>query len=1009
MNHKPMVVIGLFLAGGIAHAQIEPRVEPVALDSQYVPVNLSALANSHNSIDLPLAAGEVEKIPFDFMRSNTNNHLFLHRAGWPDWAKDPLDFYSEYDARPAKPTEELPVVQIPVSDYSAVYLLASCENEASYSNVLSLRIGAKDKMWQTTYRDFEFVVPRKNASNGKNVVKVIPTSAGNLFLLRLPLNAPFAQDFKDRRTLDLEITKQLRLAVSKPDAARFQYRPLGLPSGVRIYGMTFERAPLQMSLQGRELGNVFNQPSVPAFDLDIDVIRHSSFFTGQLTVKSKVVDYYGKVTEFEPQIIKPNRWSPGTRLKLEFPVKKRGYYTLAVTVESGGKVLLERKTTFALLPPDTRRYRAQNPFGVWDFGGSHNTPNQADMVGPLYVKAGLRYGMFDFSPAERERYGVLKGNDPTVNYHNFAKLDEQIQKVKESGVVPDRWLLFHEDAISGNHVTRTPDILTGKKYELNEEEKKKFARMVQIVEETVPKVRAAFPNIKFDLGNGVPHLMEEFLRSKLSPNLFDALGNEAAGFQRLPESQPTDFVANNASLWIQRKMLNEYGYGDKQLVQSYEIGYPSTNPGNLTLSEQANYVLRNAMHSLAWKIPKIRFEGIVDPGNSYYHSNWGGTGLMFALPHVSPKPLFVAVATMTQELDGAQFMRSVPTGTPTVYAFEFKRKNGAFVTCIWTPNKSRSVQLDASRQDNLIVTDTMSNQQTLVADKGRFTLLAAASPQFIQSRRPLRVSTTSAIPEALSGKQSMPIASFGSAALWQQDASTDRELSAYNFMQPRLAGRFEMKPVAEFENEKDVLELKYIPGNEPNWWLPRYTRLIPAKPVELAGRPTHLQVKVNGNGSWGRLVFELEDAAGQRWISLGTEQQGAPNPWLGDWMGKDELAKMQTSGVSDWNSNDVWGRSMINFEGWGTIKFPLPGNYEGEGYHWPYTSQWRCVKADGNQGDYRVHYPLKLTKLAVTARSKVLYGTEVLDVKRPSIYLKEIEAIQGNPDTDFWQPDAGQR
>lgn len=1004
-----MVFIGLFLVSGIANAQIEPRAEPVAPDSQYVLVNLDALANSHSPVTLPPSGGEVEKVPFDFTSSNANNHLFLHRAGWPEWAKDPLDFYSEYDARPAKPTGELPVVQIPVSDYSAVYLLASCENEAGYSNVLSLRIGAKDKMWQATYRDFEFVVPRKNATGGNNVVKVIPTSAGNLFLLRLPLNTPFAQDFKDRRTLDVEITKQLRLAISKPDAARFQYRPLGLPSGVRIYGMTFERAPLQMNLQGREVGNVFIQPAVPTFDLDINVIRHTSFFSGPLTVRARAVDYYGKPTEFEPQTIVPNRWSPGSRITLKLPVKKRGYYTLAVTVEGGGKVLLERRTTFALLPPDTRRYRAQSPFGVWDFSGSHNTPNQAEMVGPLYVKAGLRYGMFNFTPAERERYGILKGNDPTVNYHNFAKIDEQIQKVKESGVVPDRWLLFHEDVISGNHVTRTPDILTGKKYELNDEEKKKFARMVQIVEETVPKVRAAFPNIKFDLGNGMPHLMEEFLRHKLSPDLFDALGNEAAAFQRLPESQPTDFVANNPALWMQRKMLDEYGYSDKQLVQSYEIGYPSSNPGNLTLNQQANYVLRNAMHSLAWKIPKIRFAGIADPGNSYYHSNWGGIGLMYALPHVSPKPLFVAVATMTQELDGAQFVRAVPTGTPTVYAFEFKRKNGSYVTCLWTPNKPRHVELEARRQSALIVTDTMSNQQRLIADNGRFALIATSSPQFVQSNRPLKVLATTSVAETIPEKQPVPVGTFGAGMEWKQDDAVDRELSAYNFAQPRLAGRFEVKPVAVFENEKDVLEVKYLPSSASDWWLPRYTRLTPAKPLELQGRPTHLQVKVNGNGGWGRLVFELQDGAGQRWISLGAEQQGSPNPWLGDWMSKDELAKMQTSGVSDWNSNDVWGRSMINFEGWGTIKFPLPGNYEGEGYHWPYTSQWRCVKADGSQGDYRVHYPLKLTKIAITARSKVLYGREVVDVKRPSIYLKDITAIQGNPDTDFWKPDAGQR
>ena len=125
-----------------------------------------------------------------------------------------------------------------------------------------------------------------------------------------------------------------------------------------------------------------------------------------------------------------------------------------------------------------------------------------------------------------------------------------------------------------------------------------------------------------------------------------------------------------------------------------------------------------------------------------------------------------------------------------------------------------------------------------------------------------------------------------------------------------------------------------------------------------------------------------------------------------------EKLKSESGGsasVSDWNSNDVWGRSVINFAGWNLLKFPLPGNYPGEGYHWPYTSQWRCVKADGARGDYIVHYPLTLTKLIATARSKALYGTQVVPVRRPEIYLQDMGVFHGDPDKDFWQPDLGQK
>jgi hypothetical protein len=787
--------------------------------------------------------------------------------------------------------------------------------------------------------------------------------------------------------------------------------PLGLPSGVHLYGMTFERAPIRLQMRAGEIGNVFNEPQIPAFTLDVQ--RTDRTRLKNLTVRARTTDYYGNVQNFAAQEfdIGPLAHYAVFRRTLKLPVKKRGYYVLNLSVESDGKILLEKQTTFALLPEDTRRHRDSSPFGTWDFGGTHYTPADADIVGPLYVKAGLRYGMFAFSPQDRARYGIVKGNDPKVNARtDLSKLDEQIAAVKASGEIPTRWLLFHEDAISGNHITRTPDLFTGKKYELSAEEQKKLDEMINIIRVTVPKVRAAFPGIKFYLGNGAPHLMEEFLRHNLSPDLFDVLGNEAAAFQRLPESQPTDFVANNASMWMEHELLKAYGYKNKGVEQGYEITYPSSNPGNMTLRGQANYVVRNIMHSLAWKVPAIRFEGIADPGNSYYYSNWGATGLMFGRPALSPKPLYVATATMTQLLDGAQFSRIVPTGTTTVYAFEFTKPDGQFVTCVWTPNVPRNIKLQSS-QSQLKVTDLMFNSRVLPAS-GELTVLP--DPVFIQSQKPLQLQTLVAMEPAPLHREYSVLSKLDDANQWQLHNGEDDELEAYNFMQPRRDGRFAIQNVDEFGGVQNPLEVKPLQTDFKDWWLPRYTQLIAEKPLEVQGRPTHIGLSVNGNGGWGRLIFELEDAAGQRWISLGTEAKGEPNPWLADWMSKAEFEKLKSegggsAGVSDWNSNDVWGRSVINFAGWNTIQFPLPGNYPGEGYHWPYTSQWRCVKSDGTRGDYVVHYPLKLRKLIVTARSKVLYGTEVLPVRRPEIYLKNLSVFYGDPDKDFWQPDLGQR
>ena len=70
-----------------------------------------------------------------------------------------------------------------------------------------------------------------------------------MFLVRLPIGKAIAQDLAGRRAIDIDITKELRLAIRRPDPNRFRIRPLGLPSGVQIFAMTFERTPAISRLQ----------------------------------------------------------------------------------------------------------------------------------------------------------------------------------------------------------------------------------------------------------------------------------------------------------------------------------------------------------------------------------------------------------------------------------------------------------------------------------------------------------------------------------------------------------------------------------------------------------------------------------------------------------------------------------------------------------------------------------------------------------------------------------------
>src|SRR6185295_2007425 len=118
--------------------------------------------------------------------------------------------------------------------------------------------------------------------------------------------------------------------------------------------------------------------------------------------------------------------------------------------------------------------------------------------------------------------------------------------------------------------------------------------------------------------------------------------------------------------------------------------------------------------------------------------------------------------------------------------------------------------------------------------------------------------------------------------------------------------------------------------------------------------------------------------------------KGELSPWLLDAMPKEALESGKKTTKADWNTDDVFGVSRIDFDGWRYVSFPLPGNYPGEQYHWPASSQWRC------DGDGIVHYPLTVKALIVELPEKTLHLTEFAPVPRPEIYLKRL-IVAENP------------
>lgn len=974
-----------------------------AIDSDplYLPVDLSPRGEGGFRPAAENSAVRVGAVPFELAADG--RPLNLARARWIDQQSDPGSFRERYDGGPAILDDpRTPFLRLPPGDYRAVHLLAVAAEDPALANALTLRLGifngnnAGLRSGQHVIRfDFPARVPRAGQPGAR---PALVTPAGPLYYVRVPLGEAISQDL-DAEHVEVELTREVRLARRRPDPGRFRYRPLGLPSGVRIAAFTLEKAPLQLTVTSRESGHTFVEPRQPTFQV---ALRNITGAAQDYRLEARATHADGTVTRTGRR---GRLAAAGSEtISLAVPTRRRGYHQLEVFLnDTRGERMLRRRTSFAVLAPDTRAHRAASPWGTWDFGGSHYTSRDPDLVGSLHVKLGLRYGMFKTPYPDRRRHGVTRGNEFKIAVRNFSTGAEAVKNAaarveayrSHLAANPDtrenNVIVFHENAVSGGHATRVPDLFHDRApYRMNEREQERFRALWETAIAETRAMREHFPGVHLALGNGPLPLKEELYRQGFPAELFDSAGNEPAVFGRPPEAQPPDWVANNASIWMDRQLLDAYGYQDKPVRQCYETLFPSTSPGNLCPETQADYLVRHVMHSLAWEMPQIRFGLIHDVGNSYRFSNWGASGLYRKQPEINPKPAAPAIAVMTRMLDGAVFQRVLELGSPTLYGVEFRRPGGDYLQVLWTIRGRRPLRATFGEAGRRTLTDIQGNERRLAAPGGVVRVTVSPSPVYLAGPGPLAASEPGApVYGAAPGGVTSRLSPLDRLADWTVETATDHELEYYNPLTPRRRGDFEFSEVSRFEGRANVIRVAPRPVEHGRATMPMYGVLAHREGIELPGTPTEIGLWVNGNGSWGRIIFELEDASGQRWISIGAQRSGELSPWLRDWMPGEFIALEENPGVSDWNTEDVFGVSRINFDGWRYLAFPLPGNYPG-GYHWPAGSQWRW------NGDGQVHYPLTFRRLIVELPEKTLRFRTFAPVPRPEIYLADLVAGEGD-------------
>ena len=354
-------------------------------------------------------------------------------------------------------------------------------------------------------------------------------------------------------------------------------------------------------------------------------------------------------------------------------------------------------------------------------------------------------------------------------------------------------------------------------------------------------------------------------------------------------------------------------------------------------------------------MPHINVGLLHDVGDAYYYSRWGGTGICRRYPLLAPKISYVALATLTRELDGATFVRCLPSGSPSLYICEFQRADG-FVYALWLPRGERQVALTFEKATPYTLTDMVGNARG-GASAPKATVQVSSSPSYL--RCSARIAKAEAGPTTCepAPEKRKVVADLCDLGRWRVVKEADEFLEKTHFDFPRRPGKFDLRIVDDAEKGR-ALEVKLLPQPDVPWPCPRYLVLeaVDAKPV--AGEPTAVGMWVKGNSSWGRVMWEIEDAKGERFFSI-----GAP---CGGWL------------VGDWKS-----RSYINFDGWNYLGVRLLTWYA-SGFYGPERRNWKY------DGDGRVDYPIKFRRLVVELRDRVVHLTDAIPVPSRAIRLRDL-------------------
>ena len=979
--------------------------EPVFLDSH---LNASAVAGRKIArTSLPTAGqpAPVDGVPFAFPAptSRGDDHVDVG-ASWTRFGALPGYIASNFGtfggrwiaANKIDPSRI--AMYVPTRRYKALHLIAVADGGKDEVPVVTAQFYRPDAGHPYNFAGRVPDITGKSRVAGKAVsVKTADGKTMQLYHVVVPLDPDAFSWFSDLNRIGLEITKQVEYYRAYPDPLEYSWHGGGLPSSVQIYAMTLEREGVDIDIQPDQFGHVWTAPAAPGYTVELRN-NTGAVTTARLSINTSSQDGQDK-TQQEQTVNLPANNEP---VKVSLPLKpsRYGLHDLSLTLGHGGDRAVYRRN-FAYLHPDTRERgnweEGKGPvFGYWAWGGGHDTP-PPDKEITVMGAAGAETSTANYQAsapeirALAEKWGFISENafsggsmyyagfyswyqgapkwDPADPEGSGKALVEALRPTKNAASAISRptFLPFFAEPQIGTITTGIWPSYYGEDYKLTEAEQATFADMKAKYLAGARAIRKEWPDIKLLLPYGDPMNAAVFLRlAPESRDLIDGVALDLPGFERTPEQQINQVVLNR--MYPIFKDIKQYKPNPYfVLIEGFCISSKDIDTGQ---QGQAEIGMRDFLVLLGYGINNFESNNAPFDCANYWGENHYGGGWLSRLPVAQPKLGYVHYATLTRHLNRANFAKYLPTGSTTAFCQQFKHyKDGHLVHTLWNVRGKRQVTLQVSPEAKPVLYDGNDNATTLPVRNGAVTFTISETPVYLEglTADPTITLGESDHSDSRPGKDGIKLANLGDGS-WQVTAQRDDE---YEKNKPLQVERFLAKMTtrsvaAPKEQGTKALAVHLEKQEKERGVMPYYTTLEPRAPVTIPGKASHLGLWVKASSDWGRVVYDLRDAKGEKWISVGFKE--------------------------DWNNDDIHTWSAFNFDGWRYVQFQLPSNLPYDSYRERGSSWWGHYGGDGI-----VDLPLKLQKVIVERRNQIIYGNDLVPAKPDDVLLGDLLAEYSAP------------